>query len=587
VTKKAGGLSYPEGITFDPSGTYLYVANTGFEQIRKYDARTGASLGILASGGLSVPKDVKFGPDGLLYVASGGNYRIARYRADGTIVEDYVPAGSGGMINPSRLAFGPDGNLFVTMVGNSEIMRFGSESEAVLNVSSSTPSTLPLTINFDTADGEALAGIDYISTAGAVTFPAGVTRQTILIPTLDDSIVESQEAFTVNLYDAVGGTIADGAAIVTIADDDEVVLDTKFYVVDDASINRTYEYDATGGSNESYSLDTGNSAPRGVASHITGETVWVIDANKKVYVYNNNGGLLGSWTAGSLPSNAQVEGITTNGTDIWIVDNRSDRVYRYSGAATRVSGSQNAFGNFGLNSGNRNPKDIVTDGAFLYVVNDSTTDKVFKYQISNNALVASWTITTPGATSPTGITLDPFNPNHLWIVDSVSDSVYEYRNAVTQGNGTSKSADASFLLAAGNTNPQGIADPPAPGTMQSAGSPPAMQSAQQSIDSDPVANGARAVAVDVAMLRVFGGSRPDTNAAQAGHSASVALTNAMRRSREAKVSSVAPFAPTAAPQRDTQTDFAHNDRAAQQAIDELLTLWQPDHLPNLLRTRLS
>jgi hypothetical protein len=39
--------------------------------------------------------------------------------------------------------------------------------------------------------------------------------------------------------------------------------------------------------------------------------------------------------------------------------------------------------------------------------------------------------------------------------------VYEYANAVNQANGSSKSANANFLLAPGNTNPQGIADPPA------------------------------------------------------------------------------------------------------------------------------
>ena len=58
----------------------------------------------------------------------------------------------------------------------------------------------------------------------------------------------------------------------------------------------------------------------------------------------------------------QVEGIATNGTDVWIVDDKTDKVYRYTGAASRSSGSQNAASSFSLNSGNQNPKDIVTDG---------------------------------------------------------------------------------------------------------------------------------------------------------------------------------------------------------------------------------
>jgi hypothetical protein len=147
-----------------------------------------------------------------------------------------------------------------------------------------------------------------------------------------------------------------------------------------------------------------------------------VDANRKVYVYDNSGALLGSWTAGTLASNAIVEGIATNGNDIWIVDAKSDKVYKYLGAATRTSGTAYASSSFNLNSGNKDPKDIVTNGVNLWVVNDSTTDKVFKYTTSGS-LVSSWTITTSGATSPTGITIDPANVSNIWIVDSGADRV--------------------------------------------------------------------------------------------------------------------------------------------------------------------
>ena len=74
---------------------------------------------------------------------------------------------------------------------------------------------------------------------------------------------------------------------------------TKFYVVNDGSTDRTYEYTATSIPVENYALNTGNTAPRGAASTAAGDKVWVVDANKKVYVYNTSGGLLGSWTAGT------------------------------------------------------------------------------------------------------------------------------------------------------------------------------------------------------------------------------------------------------------------------------------------------
>jgi hypothetical protein len=44
-------------------------------------------------------------------------------------------------------------------------------------------------------------------------------------------------------------------------------------------------------------------------------------------------------------------------------------------------------------------------------------------------------------------------------VDNGSDRVYEYTNARNRNSG-SQLAAASFALSAGNTNPQGIADPP-------------------------------------------------------------------------------------------------------------------------------
>ena len=205
-------------------------------------------------------------------------------------------------------------------------------------------------------------------------------------------------------------------------------------------------------------------APRGVASTIAGDKTWVVDANRNVYVYSAAGNLLGSWTAGTMANSATPEGIATNGTDVWIVDSKSDKVYRYAGAASRFAASQNAASSFGLynnkwnsNASNTNPKDIVTDGQYLWVVDDGAADKVFKYSLTGG-FQGSWTID-PRNTAPTGITINPANVGNMWIVDSGTDLVYQYNNAAFRTSG-SQAAAATFALAAGNTNPQGIADPP-------------------------------------------------------------------------------------------------------------------------------
>src|SRR5207244_1512883 len=107
-------------------------------------------------------------------------------------------------------------------------------------------------------------------------------------------------------------------------------------------------------------LASGNTAPRGAASNAAGTNVWVVDANKNVYKYDTSGNLVGSWSASGLSGSAQLTGIATNGTDIWLVDAKVHKVYKYTGAAGRTSGSQNAASSFSLNSSDSNPQDFVT-----------------------------------------------------------------------------------------------------------------------------------------------------------------------------------------------------------------------------------
>jgi hypothetical protein len=105
--------------------------------------------------------------------------------------------------------------------------------------------------------------------------------------------------------------------------------------------------------------------------------------------------------------------------DIWLVDSSSDKVYRYAGAASRLSGSQTAASSFTLSvhsrSSNVNPQDIVTDGTSFWLV-DGTALKVFKYTLSGS-LLGSWAID-PADAHPTGITINPANVSDIWIVDN-------------------------------------------------------------------------------------------------------------------------------------------------------------------------
>ncbi len=410
-----------------------------------------------------------FRPDNFLYVTSWRNDSVLRYQsATGAFANAVAAPGAGGLDGPIDLLFEPNGNFLVASWQSGQILSYGPRSQAAFIVSLSIPSVSTLSVNYGTLNGSASAGSDYSTFMGSITFAPGQTSRTILIPTFDDSIYEGNETFSIVLSSPVGATLSDSTAIATILDNE--LPPTKFYVVNDGSPDWTYEYGASGTAIENYTTQSTNTSPRGAASTAAGDKVWVVDANKKVYVYDTSGGLLGSWSAGSLASNATVEGITTNGTDVWIVDSRSDKVFKYAGAATRTSGSQNATSSFSLNRSNTSPTDLVTDGASIWVLNNtSSTDKVFKYSVGGSSL-GNWTITSGGG-SPTGITIDPTpNVSNIWIVDNNTDRVYQFDSAKTRTSG-SASPSSSFALAAGNTNPQGIADPPPPASMLASQAP--------------------------------------------------------------------------------------------------------------------
>lgn len=467
ITAGSGGLTSPLSLAFGPDNA-VYVTNTGANQILKYNTQTGAFIGVAASTGLSAPRGVRFGPDGLMYVTSSNTNRIMRFTTAGAYVDDYVPAGAGGMSSPERMTFGPDGDLYVSAntTFSHQDPRFGTENEAVFTVSISTPSTLPLTVNYATADGTALAGRDYTATSGTLTFAPGITSKTVCVPVLDDGIAESYLTFTLNLSTSAA-TPSQVQSLATIADSDAAA---KFYVVNDATTaiggtNTAYKYQPSGIQQAPYGLTVTTANPdlnpMGIASNAAGTMQWVVDANKNVYVYSPGGTLLGSWAALGLPSGGQVTGIATNGTDIWLLDPGSTAaVFKYAGAASRLSGSQSAASSFSLvkgKSGNANPQDIVTDGTTFWIV-DGTALKVFKYTLSGSSL-GSWAID-PANAHPTGITINPNNVSDIWIVDNGTLKVYQYVGAASRTSG-SQNAAATFALNPNDTNPQGIADPPA------------------------------------------------------------------------------------------------------------------------------
>ena len=95
-------------------------------------------------------------------------------------------------------------------------------SNAVFTVTLTPPNTgtVTSTVNFATANGTATAPADYTSTTGTLTFAPGVTTQTISVPIIGDTTVETDETFTVNLSGATNGVIGRAVGTGTITNED-------------------------------------------------------------------------------------------------------------------------------------------------------------------------------------------------------------------------------------------------------------------------------------------------------------------------------------------------------------------------------
>lgn len=90
----------------------------------------------------------------------------------------------------------------------------------VFSVSLTEPSTSPVTVDFSTRNGTALAGSDYIATSGTLTFAPGEVTQQITVQVIGDTVEEPIEVFFVDLTNATGAEIGDAEGLGRIFTDE-------------------------------------------------------------------------------------------------------------------------------------------------------------------------------------------------------------------------------------------------------------------------------------------------------------------------------------------------------------------------------
>jgi hypothetical protein len=137
-------------------------------------------------------------------LTSPTNATIVRARGVATIVDDDVP------LLPT---------LSIDSVSVTEGTGVGTPV-ASFSVTLSAASSQSVLVSYRTLADSAQSPADFTSTTGTLTFAGGVTAQTIQVPVVPDALAESNETFSVELFNVVRAVVGTGVGTATIVDDD-------------------------------------------------------------------------------------------------------------------------------------------------------------------------------------------------------------------------------------------------------------------------------------------------------------------------------------------------------------------------------
>jgi uncharacterized repeat protein (TIGR01451 family) len=95
-------------------------------------------------------------------------------------------------------------------VDDVQVVEQAGGASAVFTVSLSAPTSFPVTVDYQTADGTAIAGADYTAVSGTLSFGPLETAQVVTVPILADAALESTEHYFVNLSDPTNASLSKG-----------------------------------------------------------------------------------------------------------------------------------------------------------------------------------------------------------------------------------------------------------------------------------------------------------------------------------------------------------------------------------------
>lgn len=108
-------------------------------------------------------------------------------------------------------------------------VREGGGAQARFTVSLEPAVTGNTALSYRTVDGSATAGSDYQSSSGTLTLTPGSPQATVDVPILNDSVIEADESFTLEVWSETSFSIGTAQAAATIVDEDRLRQDRGQY----------------------------------------------------------------------------------------------------------------------------------------------------------------------------------------------------------------------------------------------------------------------------------------------------------------------------------------------------------------------
>jgi uncharacterized protein (TIGR03790 family) len=196
-----------------------------------------------------------------------------------------------------------------------------------------------------------------------------------------------------------------------------------------------------------------------------GSDFWIVyNSGSYVYHFNSTGGnvtgsegLIGGINLNKARSSFSSGGITTNGSDFWIVDVNANYVYHFDAFGNNISGAKGLVGGFSTQVASQsNSIGITTNGSDFWILK-TPSNKIYVYHFNSMGdnitgtpgLMGGFAYSQFASSDTHDITM---NGSDFWILSTISDFVYHFDafgSNITDGFDLTKAYPSI-------TNPRGI-----------------------------------------------------------------------------------------------------------------------------------